>query len=207
MKYLLAFGFLFSVAFAQSLPEQYVALSPEAKLNYETVLAPIKPKLAPLERELLSVASNTTKTRSQKVQMLSDTEKQLEAWVGDSMIKYVLMLPLRTTVAAQIEALATEMVLRVPYQPHQIKSQFDINGAQLYAYGAGNLTLIRGTLEKGVINRGDKVIIYFKQGGPVITSIEEVVSDPADAEDAFLLSDKVPPVRFVGGAAVFIPQR
>jgi len=181
-------------------------MSAEQRQAYDLVASQIKPKLKPLEVKVLSIASDTRDTKSQRVQTLSDTEKQLEAWVGNSLLKYTVMLPLRSTIKAQIEALAKDMVLRVPYQSHQIASQFNVSGAQLYAYGPGNLTLVRGTVEKGAFARGEKIIIYFKQGGPVITSIEEIVSNPGDAEDAYLLSDKISPVRFIGGAALFIPQ-
>lgn len=206
MKYLLTLSLLFSVAFAQTLPEQYASMSVEQRQNYDLVASQIKPKLKPLEDKVLSIATNINDTKSQRVQTLSDTERQLEAWVGNSLLKYTVMLPLRSTIKTQIKALADSMVLTIPYQPHQIKSQFNVSGAQLYAYGAGNLTLVRGTVAKGTFARGEKIIIYFKQGGPVITTIEEVVSNPGDKEEAYLLSDKVSPVRFVGGAALFIPQ-
>ncbi|NCP66956.1 hypothetical protein GW756_01465 [bacterium] len=206
MKYLIAFSFLFSVAFAQSLPQQYAELSAEQKQKYETVAYKLKPTLKPLEESIRTIANNDRMTRSARLQSLNTMEARLENWVGASVLKYTIMLPIRSTLKAQMVNLAEKMPLRVPYNANQIKAQFNISGAQPYAYGTDNLALIRGNTEKGQFAKGDRVIVYFKQGGPVITEIQEIVSAPGDREEAFLLADIIEIERFTGGAALFIPQ-
>lgn len=206
MKYLIIFGLLFSVAMAQSLPQQYADLSTEKRQQYDVLSQKLKPALLPLENSVRALAANDQVTASKRLQALNKIEAQLAAWVGESVLKYTLMLPLRLTIEAQLESLATSLPLRIPYNDSQIKAQFNVSGAQPYAYGAGNLTLIRGTTQRGYLAKDDKVMLYFKQGGPVLTTIQEVLTNPGDREEAFLLGHDIEISRFVGGSALFIPQ-
>ena len=206
MRIILGLLLLISTTSAQTVSEQYLTLDADEKAAFEPVLERVQPALDQLRAQMEFNAQDESVSASKRVETLANMERQLEGWVGSSLMKYVIILEFRSSIQGQIERLASQMVLRIPYRAHQIKSQFNINGAQAYAYGEGNLTLVRGTMAKGEISKGEKVIIYFKQGGPVITSIEEDVSNPGDRERAFLLSDYIAPVRFIGGAAMFIPQ-
>ena len=206
MKYFLVLSLLFSGAFAQSLPQQYANLTAEKRVQYDTLAQKLKPSLEPIETSVRALAANSKVSASRRLQSLNKIETQLNNWVGDSVLKYTLMLPLRSTIGAQTESLATSLPLRIPYNDNQIKTQFNVSGAQPYAYDEGYLTLIRGITERGYLNKDDKVILYFNQGGPVITSIQEVVTNPGDREEAFLLADNIEIKRFVGGSALFIPQ-
>ena len=206
MKYLLALCLLFSVAQAQSLPEQYAALPLEVRQNYDRLAAQLKPTLKPLEASVRALANNDRESASARLQTLNGVESQLETWIGASVLKYTLMLPLRSTIRAQMEVLAKSVPLKIPYKSHQIKAQFNISGAQLYPYGTTHLPLVRGLIEQGDFKKDDQVIMYFKQGGPVITTIKEDVTNPGDRESAFLLESEIDIDRFMGGAAFFIPQ-
>jgi hypothetical protein len=206
MKYLIVISFFFSVAQAQTLPQQYAQLSLEKRQQYERLALKLKPTLKPLETSIRAVANNDRFSNAKRLQELNKVETRLETWVGNSVMKYTLMLPIRSTLQAQSSLLAEALTLKIPYRLDQIKVQFNISGAQLYAYGQGNLTLVRGQTQTGQLATGDRVIVYFKQGGPVITEIQEIVTDPGDREEALLLATNIEIERFLGGAALFIPQ-
>lgn len=207
MKYLLILSLLFSVVMAQSLPQQYASLTPEKRQQYDVLSQKLKPALLPLEQSVRVLAANNQVSASKRMQALNKVETQLKTWVGESVLKYTLMLSLRSTIGAQLESLATSLPLRIPYNDSQIKAQFNVSGAQPYAYGQGYLTLVRGKTMRGYLSKNDKVILYFKQGGPVITTIQEVLTAPGDSEEAFLLGHDVEIARFIGGSALFIPQK
>jgi|GEM_PF-5161691 len=197
---------LFSVASAQSLQQQYEQLNPTVRQQYDVVAQNVKPKLQPIETAVRTIALNDRSSLSARLEKLTEVQSQLNAWVGTSVIKYTVLLPLLNTVQAQREALAEAMPIRIPYSDTQIKAQLDITGAQNYALGLQQVPLVRGTVARGAFARTDKVIVYFKQGGPVVTSIKEIVSSPSDRTQTFLLADPIAVDRFLGGGALFIPQ-
>jgi hypothetical protein len=175
-------------------------------MQYDVLALKLKPTLKPLEVSVLSIAKDTKFSTSKRLQKLNEAADKLSAWVGESLVKYTIMLPLRSTINAQIEALAKTLAIRIPYQAPQIRAQFNVSGAQLYAYGAGNLTLVRGKTQKGNFAKGDRVMVYFKQGGPVLTSIQEIVTNSGDRDEAYLLAINIPVSRFIGDAVLLIPQ-
>lgn len=206
MKYLLSFLLLFSVAAAQSLPQQYAALDSETRLQYDQIARQVKPRLDAIDFALRSLARNEALKIEARLTKLGQAQTQLDIWVGDSVLKYTIMLPLLHTVQAQRETLAARLPLRVPYQDHQIAAQFNVSGAQPYALGLGNVTLVRGRTQRGEFGVGDKVMVYFKQRGPQLTSVKEIISNSGDSTEVFLLADDIPSGDFLGGAALFIPQ-
>lgn len=207
MKYLLSLLLLFSVASAQNLAQNYASLTPEKHQQYDLVAQRLKPKLAPLGNSVQALALNTGLSALVRLEKLSTVQARLNTWVGSSALKYTIMLPLLNTLQAQREVLAKQLPLRIPYKNTQIKAQFDISGAQAYALGSGNVALVRGQTQRGAFARNDKVMVYFKQGGPVLTSIREIVSSPGDTTEVFLLANDIAAERFLGGAVLLIPQR
>jgi len=190
---------------AQSLPEQYAQLSAEQRFQYDVLTQKLKPKLEPLEASLIKLAQDRNQSASQRVQALQGIETRLETWVSGSLTKYILMQSLRSTLDAQLEALLKQMPIRTPYHDTQIKTQFNVAAAQPYAYGARNLPLVRGDFVRGALKSGDTVMIYFKQGGPVRTSILEDVTNPGANQFAFLLADPIESNRFRGNAVLLVP--
>jgi len=189
---------------AATLAERYTQSTPEILRQYDALALTLKPKLEPLERKVLALSSTQQLSTHQKLERLQTVQQKLEHWVGQDLLRYVVLLPLLNTINGQRQILARSLPITIPYKDHQIKTQFNITGAQPYALGAGNLTLIRGQLQRGDLHTGDKVILYFKQSGPVTTSIREDVS--ARDTRSFLLNDDIPADRFLGNAVLLIPQ-
>lgn len=209
MKYFFSLFCLGLVSTAQAslfeVQQQYQKVDFQTRQQYDALTLKAKVHLAPVENIVRLLAAAKDLPAAKRLDQLQDINTQLEGWVGGDLRRYAVLLPLLYTIEAARETVAKELPIIIPYKDHEIKSQFDIVAAQPYKYG-GISTLVRGEIRRGDFLVGEKVIIYFKQGGPQITTLKEDVSSGGSKVKAFLLEDDIDPDRFLGGAVMFIPQ-